>query len=102
MRFCIVLLLFLPMLAVADRPVPQHGCEAPRRPADDVDEITWNRFLAGVDDYRACISDFVAANHAAADAHRNSANAATEAWNLFVRDSLNAPEDFPWPPEDAE
>jgi hypothetical protein len=99
MRFLAVLLLCIPTVSSADLPVPDHGCQAPQRPADDVDEQTWNRFLAGVDGYRACISAFVAANHDAADAHSAAANAATQAWNEFVRDSLNVPEDFPWPPE---
>lgn len=101
MRKFVVMLLLVPILACADAPVPDHGCEAPRRPADDVDEATWNLFLAGVDRYRACISDFVAANRAAAESHYAAANAATQAWNGFVRDSLNVPEDFPWPPEDG-
>lgn len=95
----VLLLLFVPAIAGADAPMPDPGCRAPVRPADGVDEPTWNRFLAGVDTYRSCISDFVAANHEQADAHREAANAATTAWNDFVRESLNVPEDFPWPPE---
>lgn len=95
----VLLLLLVPAIADASVPVPDPGCRAPLRPADDVDEATWNRFLAGVDGYRSCISDFVTANHQQADAHREAANAATTAWNDFVRDSLNVPEDFPWPPE---
>jgi len=88
----VVLLFTMPNLVVASLPVEAHGCRAPVRPPDDVDEATWEKFLAGVDGYRACISDFVAANHRAADAHRAAANGATEAWNGFVRDSLNVPE----------
>lgn len=99
MRFVVILLLFLPAWGLADLGVPDHGCRAPLRPADDVDEQTWNGFLAGVDVYRSCISDFVAASQQAADAHSDAANAATQAWNAFVRDSLNVPEDFPWPPQ---
>ncbi len=99
MRYLAVLLLCLPVLASADLPVPDHGCVAPVRPGDGVDERTWGEFLAGVDGYRACISDFAASNHEAADTHRAAANGATQAWNEFVRDSLNVPEDFPWPPE---
>jgi hypothetical protein len=99
MRLVVCLLIFVPALASADLPVPAHGCLAPVRPADDVDERVWNGFLAGVDAYRDCISDFVSANQAAADSHAAAAHAATEAWNIYVRDSLNVPEDFPWPPE---
>jgi len=94
------ILLLLPTLAFGHAPPPEHGCHAPRRPPDNVDEATWNRFLSDVDRYRSCISDFVAANRAAAENHYAAASAATDAWNGFVRDSLNAPQDFPWPPED--
>jgi hypothetical protein len=60
----------------------------------------WNAFVDDVDTYRDCTSTFVADNHAAAERHRAAANAATEAWNAFVRSSLNVPEDYPWPPPD--
>lgn len=79
--------------------VPDHGCRAPVRPPDDVPEVVWQGFLEAVDSYRACISNYVTRNNALADAHRTAANEATLAWNAFVRDSLNVPEDFPWPPE---
>ena len=79
--------------------VPGHGCQAPLRPPDDVPEPVWNGFLGAVDTYRACVSDYVARNNALADAHRRAANEATLSWNAFVRDSLNVPEDFPWPPD---
>lgn len=75
-----------------------HGCTAPLRPADDRNAAAMQRFLAEVDQYRQCISDFVDTNYAAADRHRDAAAAAALEWNGFVRDSLNAPQDFPWPP----
>ncbi|MCZ6618213.1 MAG: hypothetical protein O7E57_08770 [Gammaproteobacteria bacterium] len=99
MRYLVVVLLLLPLFAGADLPVTGHGCTPPLRPDDGVDEQTWGEFLADVDGYRACISEFTDSNHQAADAHRATANAATQHWNEFVRDSLNVSEDFPWPPE---
>ena len=99
MRLVMILLLLVPVLGVADLPVPGHECNPPMRPADDVSERVWNQFLAGVDEFRACVSDFVASNHDAADSHRAVANAATHSWNDFVKASLNVPQDFPWPPE---
>jgi len=94
-------LLLLPsMLSAAHSPQPANTCEPPTRPPEDVAEVVWNRFLADVDSYRACISEFVQQNHAASDAHRQAANQATEQWNAYVKSSLNVPEDFPWPPED--
>jgi hypothetical protein len=77
---------------------PEHGCVAPQRPVDDQDDVRWQRFLAAVDEFRSCISAYAAANHAAAETHRQSANAAVLEWNEFVRARLNVPEDFPWPP----
>ena len=86
----------------AHSPAPEHGCTAPVRPSDDRDDIRWQRFLDDVDAFRACISDYVAANYHAADVHQDAANEATMAWNRFVRAELNVPEDYPWPPEEAE
>jgi hypothetical protein len=37
-------------------------------------------------------------HEAAARAHQAQARAAVDLWNTFVKTSLNAPEDFPWPP----
>ena len=75
-----------------------HACLAPTRPMDTSDDAFWSAFMTDVETYRACISDYVQANHAAADLHRATANEATEQWNAFVRAELNVPEDFPWPP----
>lgn len=83
----------------AHSPVPVHGCQAPARPADDQNDALWEAYLSAVDRFRACISDFAAANHEAAERHREAGNAATLDWNRFVRDELNVPEDFPWPPD---
>jgi len=85
--------------AFAHAPPPRHDCQAPSRPADDQNDVLWQRFLDDVDAFRACISDFVAANQAAATAHTEAARRATLDWNAFVRSDLNVPEDFPWPPE---
>lgn len=99
MRYLAIVLLFLSFFAGADLRAMVHGCAVPVRPDDSVDEQTWEKFLTGVDDYRACISEFTDSNHQSADAHRAAANAAVGDWNEFVRDSLNVVEDFPWPPE---
>ena len=55
----------------------------------------WNAFVAQVDSYRACINLYLALHYAQADAHRSAADAAVQAWNDFVRENLNVPEDFP-------
>jgi len=54
MRRFLGLLMLLPSLALGHAPPPDHGCLAPRRPPDNVDETTWNRFLSDVDRYRSC------------------------------------------------
>jgi len=85
--------------AFAHAPPPRHDCVAPSRPADEQNDVLWQRFLDDVDEFRACISEFVDHNQAAAGAHTEAARAATLDWNAFVRSDLNVPEDFPWPPE---
>ncbi|MFU8814353.1 MAG: hypothetical protein ACNA7W_03345 [Pseudomonadales bacterium] len=87
--------------AGAHAPAATHGCAAPSRPADDQDDALWQAYLGAVDDFRGCISDYAAANQAAAAAHTRAAHDAVEVWNRFVRDNLNVPQDFPWPPPGA-
>ena len=84
----------------AHSPAAAHGCTAPTRPANDQDDLLWQRFLDDVDAFRACISAYADANHRASEVHREAANAATVDWNRFVRAELNVPEDYPWPPEE--
>lgn len=85
--------------AAAHDPPPGHGCAAPARPADDQNDVLWQRYLDDVDAFRACISNFVDASQAAAEAHGDAARRATADWNDFVRANLNVPEDYPWPPQ---
>ncbi len=73
---------------------PESTCTEPSRPSrSDVER--WNAFVDGVDVYRDCIAKFAADEYSAAEAHRFSAERATERWNTFVRDNLNVPADFP-------
>lgn len=98
----LVLLALLPgTVAQAHNPPPPPDCVAPSRPADDQNDVSWQRFLADVDAFRVCISDYASANHAAAEAHHRAANDATLVWNRFVHSELNVPEDFPWPPPES-
>jgi len=75
----------------------QTGCVAPVRPLDERDEGSWQQFLVAIDHYRACVNAQRLWHQAAADAHAADAERAVMQWNDFVRTSLNAPEDFPWP-----
>lgn len=96
---CAVMTLGLSIASAARaHDVVSHGCQAPARPAQDVEPVEWNGFVDRVDDYRACMNAFIAANHAQSDVHRSAANVATDEWNAFVRGSLNVPEDYPFPP----
>jgi hypothetical protein len=81
---------------------PAHGCAAPGRPADDQNDVLWQRYLDDVDAFRGCVSDFVEASQAAAAAHGEAARRATQDWNEYVRANLNVPEDYPWPPEQRD
>ena len=75
-------------------------CEKPVRPANDQDDTLWQRFLEEIDTYRACVNARMDWHQEASRDHQEQARLAVEAWNSFVRTSLNAPEDFPWPPEE--
>ena len=89
----------LALAAEAHAPGPEHPCRAPARTADEQNDAHWQGFLESVDGFRRCVSDFVSANQAAAQAHNEAARLAAAAWNGFVRSSLNVPQDFPWPPD---
>jgi hypothetical protein len=88
--------------AQAHSPASTHGCTAPTRPADDQNDVLWQRFLDDVDAFRACVSSYAEANRRAAEIHSNAANDATLVWNQFVRAELNVPEDYPWPPQEPD
>ena len=94
----VALLLGPAMPAAAHEPM-DDDCRAPVRPADEQNDASWRAFLDAVAAFQACITAHVDRHSAASDAHQAAARDAVDAWNRFVRDSLNAPEDYPWPPE---
>lgn len=94
-----LLLLALPLPAWSHEPMA-IDCVAPVRPADDQNDALWHRFLEQIDAFQSCITQAADRHQAWADEHQRAAFAAVDAWNDFVRTSLNAPEDFPWPPEE--
>ena len=78
------------------------GCESPDRPPEGVSPERWQMFLDAVDAFRACIDHRVESHQQAAAFHSAAARRAVDEWNLFVRHSLNAPEDFPFPPQASD
>lgn len=78
----------------------QHDCVSPVRPVNDQDDQLWQRFLDDIDGYRACINREMEWHQSAALDHQQQAKVVVDEWNEFVRTNLNAPEDFPWPPEE--
>ncbi|MFT7651363.1 MAG: hypothetical protein ACI9UU_000465 [Candidatus Azotimanducaceae bacterium] len=78
-------------------PVTLKTCEAPTRPQDEQDDVLWQRFLTDIDTFRECAQAHMVWHQDAVIEHQQSAKLAMEQWNVFVRDSLNAPEDFPFP-----
>ena len=77
---------------------PDGICVAPVRPADDQNDVLWQRFLGEIDAFRACVNTQMEWHQNQADWHHAEARVTVERWNTFVRTSLNAPADFPWPP----
>ena len=94
------LLVFGVNVASHAHPNPQPDCTPPQRPADDQNDAQWQAFLRAIDDFRGCTERHMHAHQQAVVDHQQAAKAAVEMWNDFVRTSLNAPEDFPWPPEE--
>lgn len=81
-------------------PVTEAECEAPIRPVNDQSDALWQAFLVEIDGFRACTQRRMEWHQAAVVEHQAQAKQAVEQWNEFVRTSLNAPEDFPWPPQE--
>ncbi|MCR9259156.1 MAG: hypothetical protein NXH95_05510 [Pseudomonadaceae bacterium] len=97
----IVLLMICMSPAYAHEPMA-HNCSAPVRPVDDSNDRLWAEFLAEIDGFQACVNAAMQRHEAAAREHQAQARAAVDLWNTFVTTSLNAPEDFPWPPAERD
>jgi hypothetical protein len=94
-----LILLCLSATAFAHEPMA-HACTPPERPLDDTEDVAWQDFMSGIDAFRDCVNDKMTWHQAAADTHNDNASQVVTLWNDFVQTSLNAPEDFPWPPEE--
>ena len=96
-----VLSIACPGAALAHEPahLGDPSCIPPTRPSDNVSAQLWQRFLDDVDRFRACTQQSMEQHQAEARNHQKAAKTAAAAWNDFVRDSLNAPEDFPHEPD---
>ena len=94
-----LLLVCLSTAAWAHEPM-EHACTPPERPQNDQDDAQWNQFVLDIDKFRDCVNDKMEWHQSAAQLHSENAQEVVTLWNEFVRTSLNAPEDFPWPPED--
>ena len=90
-----LLLMCFPIVSFAHS--VQSPCLAPDRPDNDQDDQAWQAFLIQVDLFRQCVSDTMRKHQNAANQHHADAKIVVDEWNHFVRASLNAPEDFPWP-----
>lgn len=102
MSYLHVLCLFA--LLLADLPALAHDpmapdCAAPTRPLDDSNDQHWQIFLQQIGEFQTCVNDAMQRHQDAAKEHQQQAQAVVQQWNTFVQTSLNAPEDFPWPPE---
>jgi cell pole-organizing protein PopZ len=96
--FFLFALLMIGLPVLAHEPMA-HDCAAPIRPVDDSNDQHWQAFLQQIDEFQACVNNAVQRHQAAAKDHQQQAQAVVQLWNTFVQTSLNAPEDFPWPPE---
>ena len=60
------------------------------------------QFVAEIDAFRECVNAKMQWHEQAVQVHNDNARQVVALWNEFVQTSLNAPEDFPWPEEEAE
>jgi len=97
MRKILAVTLLGMMSAVWGHEPMSHACVAPERPVDDQNDELWQQFMADIDTFRDCVNDKMEWHQAAADLHLQNAREVVALWNEFVKTSLNAPEDFPWP-----
>ena len=96
----IAVLLLLGLAASAQTHPPMTSdCSAPIRPADDQNDVLWQNFLDEIDAFQACINANVDRHQNASREHQEAARLHVDRWNKFVQQSLNVPEDFPWPPQ---
>jgi hypothetical protein len=72
----------------ADRRTPSHSCSKPYKPYRFTDQSELRRFQGDVDQYKACIEEFVDEQETAIRNHRRAASDAIEEWNSFVRYEL--------------
>ena len=93
-----VTLILMTSVAAAHEPM-QHVCVAPERPLNESDDVLWQGFVSEIDAFRDCVNDKMEWHQEAANIHEENARQVVNVWNDFVQTSLNAPEDFPWPPE---
>ncbi len=98
----VALLAAQPGALLMAHPTEGWDCVTPVRPVDDQNDVAWQRFLDEIDRFRACATRHMEGHQAAAAAHHAAAREAVAAWDGFVKHNLNAPEDFPWPPADAQ
>jgi len=99
-RLGLMMLLMVSSLGYAHEPM-KHDCVPPVRPVNESDDARWAQFIDEVDQFRACVNDKMQWHQDASRQHNDAARDVVDAWNEFVRTSLNAPADFPWPAEDA-
>ena len=97
-RLSAVVLLLASTSLAAHEPM-RHACDAPERPVNDSNDELWQQFVSDIDAFRDCVNDKMQWHQSAANIHEENARQVVNVWNDFVQTSLNAPEDFPWPPE---
>lgn len=73
----------------ADTYAPSHMCSKPYKPYQFDSQWEIDNFLAEVERYKHCISDFVDEQHEAARTHQEAASEAIDEWNHFVNYELD-------------
>lgn len=86
-----------PVLAADRQDVSGEVCMEPQRPLDDQNDVLWQGFLSEIEQFRECVNRRVHWHKAQAKQHSAQAREVADLWNQFVKNKLNAPEDFPHP-----
>jgi len=74
---------------LSDMFVPSPSCYQPSKPYQFNSQWELDNFNQEVQDYKACISDFVEEQNEAARNHQQAASDAIDDWNRFVDYELN-------------
>lgn len=84
--------LSLPAFSVADTSIPPHSCYKPAKPVEFASQVDIDLFDKRVNNYKACIDEFIQQQKEARELHYQAEQNAITDWNNYIEDELNETE----------